>query len=113
MAELPDYYLDLGVQPAATLEEIERTYAKRGAELRASKVQDAPEELAEVEAAYAVLHDPRERAAYDAKLRAADAEDEKKDAEMNAYLRSHHHRKTVKGSSGWLDAIWAIFEFFK
>jgi len=113
MDELPDYYMDMGVDPTATQPEIEKVYALRAARLRNSKVEDAPEELAEIEAAYAVLHDPASRASYDAKLRAADAEDEKKDAEMNAYLRSHHHRKRVKGSSGWLDAIWDLLSFFK
>jgi curved DNA-binding protein CbpA len=113
MAELPDYYFDLGVKPAAMAQEIERTYSRRVAELRASRVQDAPEELADAEAAYAVLRDPSKRADYDTKLRAADAEESKKDAEMDDYLQSHHHRKRVKGSSGWLDAIGALFEFFK
>lgn len=84
MDELPDYYMDMGVDPTATQPEIEKVYALRAARLRNSKVEDAPEELAEVEAAYVVLHDPASRASYDAKLRAADAEDEKKDAEMNA-----------------------------
>jgi hypothetical protein len=32
---------------------------------------------------------------------------------MDAYLKSHHHRKRVKGSSGWLDAIWDLLSFFK
>jgi curved DNA-binding protein len=112
MVELPDYYFDLGVKPAATAQEIKKTYSRRVAELRASKVEDAPEELAEVEAAYAILRDPVKRADYDAKLRLADEEEYKKDAEMNAYLRSHR-RKTVRGSSGWLDAIWALFRLFK
>ncbi len=113
MAELPDYYMDLGVDPKASRQEIERVYNQRVAELRGSKVEDAAEELAEVKAAYAVLRDPAARARYDAKVRAADAEEDKKDAEMNAYLRSHHHRKHVKGSSGWLDAIWDLLSFFK
>jgi curved DNA-binding protein CbpA len=113
MAELPDYYLDLGVKPAATPQEIERTYSRRVTELRASKVEDAPDELAEVEAAYAILRDPAKRADYDAKVRAADEEDDKKDAEMNAYLRSHHRRRSVSGSSGWLDAIWGLLRLFK
>jgi curved DNA-binding protein CbpA len=69
--------------------------------------------LQEVQAAYAVLCDPKQRAAYDAKLRQEDEQDEKKDADLNAYLRSHHHRKTIKGSSGWLDAIWALLKLFK
>ncbi len=113
MTELPDYYSDLGVKPRANQQEIEKTYKMRVAELRASKVEDAPEELAEVEAAYAVLGDPGKRASYDAKLRKADEEQDQKDAEMNVYLQSHHHRKTVKGSSGWLDAIWALLKLFK
>ncbi len=113
MDELPDYYMDLGVDPTATQLEIDKVYALRAGRLRNSRAEDAPEELAEVEAAYVVLHDPASRASYDAKLRAADAEDEKKDAEMDAYLRSRHHRKRVKGSSGWLDAIWDLLSFFK
>jgi len=113
MADLPDYYMDLGVPPKANQQEIEKAYGRRVAELRRSKAEDAPEELAEVEAAYAVLRDPNKRSAYDAKVHAADAEDDKKDTEMNAYLKSHHHRKTNKGSSGWLDAIWDLLSFFK
>ena len=113
MADLPDYYFDLGVKPAATAQEIKKTYSRRVAELRASKVEDAPEELAEVEAAYAILRDPVKRADYDAKLRLADEEENKKDAEMNAYLRSHHRRKSVSGSSGWLDAIFGLLRLFK
>ncbi|HEY7404872.1 MAG TPA: DnaJ domain-containing protein [Candidatus Angelobacter sp.] len=113
MAELPDYYMDLGVDPKAKQQEIEKVYSQRVARLRSSKVEDAPEELAEVEAAYAVLHDPAARARYDAKVRAADTEEDKKYAEMDAYLKSHHHRKRVKGSSGWLDAIWDLLSFFK
>ena len=113
MTDLPDYYFDLGVKPMASQQEIEQTYARRAKELRASTVEDAPEELAEVEAAYAIVRDPSRRAEYDAKLRAADAEQDKKDAEMNAYLQSHHHRKTNKGSSGWLDAMLGLLKLFK
>ncbi|HEX3154696.1 MAG TPA: DnaJ domain-containing protein [Candidatus Angelobacter sp.] len=84
MAELPDYYMDLGVDPKASQQEIEKVYGKRVAALRVSIVEDAPEELAEVEAAYAVLRDPQRRSSYDARVRAEDDVEDKKDAEMNA-----------------------------
>jgi len=114
MAELPDYYMDLGVDPKASQQEIEKVYSKRVAELRMSKVEDAPEELAEVEAAYAVLRDPRKRASYDAQLKAEDDEDEKKDAEMNAYLQSQHRRaKRNRRTGSWLDAIFDLLKLFK
>jgi len=114
MAELPDYYMDLGVDPKASQQEIEKVYSKRVAELRMSKVEDAPEELAEVEAAYAVLRDPRKRASYDAQLKAEDDEDEKKDAEMNAYLQSQHRRaKRNRRTGSWLDVILDLLKLFK
>lgn len=103
---LPDYYEDLSVKPTATQQEVDATSARRVAELRASKVEDAPEELAEVEDAYAVLRDPAKRAGYDAQLREADAEEDKKNAELDAYLqrssRRHHQRNRRTGS--WLVA---------
>ena len=114
MAELPDYYMDLGVDPKASAQEIEKVYGKRVAELRVSKVEDAPEELAEVEAAYAVLRDPRKRSSYDALLKAEDDEDDKKDAEMNAYLQSRHRRSNRNRRTGsWLDAIFDLLKLFK
>ena len=114
MAELPDYYMDLGVDPKASQQEVEKVYGKRVAELRMSKVEDAPEELTEVEAAYAVLRDPRKRASYDAQLKAEDDEDEKKDAEMNAYLQSQHRRaKRNRRTGSWLDAIFDLLKLFK
>ena len=116
MAELPDYYMDLGVDPKASQQEIEKVYGKRVAELRVSKVEDAPEELAEVEAAYAVLRDPRKRASYDAQLKAEDDEDDKdkKDAEMNAYLQSQHRRaKRNRRTGSWLDVILDLLKLFK
>jgi len=114
MAELPDYYMDLGVDPKASQQEIEKVYGKRVAELRVSKVEDAPEELAEVEAAYAVLRDPQKRSSYDARLKAADDEDDKKDAEMNAYLQSQHRRaKRNRRTGSWLDAIFDLLKLFK
>ena len=109
MTELPDYYGDLGVQSSATEQEIERVYRRRVAQLRASAIEDTPEELAEVEAAYAVLADPKKRADYDAMLRLAES-DEKKDAEMNPYLHSRHRRSGRNRRTGsWIGAILDIF----
>src|SRR5690349_6976168 len=115
MADLPDYYMDLGVDPKASQQEMEKIYGRRVAELRSSRVEDAPEELAEVEAAYAVLRDPAQRAEYDAKVRAADAEDDKKDAEMNAYLQrsGRRHQKRNRRSGGFLDALLDLLSFWK
>jgi DnaJ-class molecular chaperone len=113
MAE-PDYYTDLGVDSKASAQEIEKVYGKRVAELRVSKIEDAPEELAEVEAAYAVLRDPQKRSSYDARLKAEDDEDDKKDAEMNAYLQSHHRRSNRNRRTGsWIDAIFDLLKLFK
>ena len=112
MAE-PDYYMDLGVDPKASQQEIEKVYGRRVAELRVSKVEDAPEELAEVEAAYAVLRDPQKRSSYDARLKAENDEDDKKDAEMNAYLHSHHRRSKRNRRTGFLGGILDLLELFK
>ena len=111
MAE-PDYYMDLGVDPKASQQQIEKVYGKRVAELRVSKVEDAPEELAEVEAAYAVLRDPQKRSSYDVRLKAED-DDDKKDAEMNAYLHSHHRRSRRNRRTGFLGGILDLLELFK
>lgn len=114
MAELPDYYMDLGVSPKASQQEIEKVYRERVAQLRSSKVEDAPEELAEVEAAYAVLRDPGKRSSYDARLKAEDDADDKKDAEMNAYLQSQHRRaKRNRRTGSWIDAIFDLLKLFK
>jgi curved DNA-binding protein CbpA len=112
MAE-PDYYMDLGVDPKASQQEIEKVYGRRVAELRASKVEDAPEELAEVEAAYAVLRDPQKRSSYDARLKREDDQDDKKSAEMNAYLHSHHRRSKRNRRTGFLGGILDLLELFK
>jgi DnaJ-class molecular chaperone len=114
MANLPEHYESLGLTASATPAEIERAYQSRAAKLRALQVQDAPEELAEVEAAYSGLWDPAKRAQYDLEVREADREENTKYAELDAQLHRnrHHHRKHVDGISGWLDAIWAIFKFF-
>jgi len=113
MAKLPDHYMDLGVDPKASQQEIEKVYGKRVAELRVSKVEDAPEELAEVEAAYAVLRDPQKRSGYDARLKAEDDEDDKKDAEMNAYLKSQHRRSKRNRRSGFFGALLDLLDFWK
>jgi curved DNA-binding protein CbpA len=112
MAE-PDYYMDLGVEPGANQQEIEKVYQKRVAQLRSSTVEDAPDELAEVEAAYAVLHDPGKRSSYDARFKAENEADDKKDAEMNAYLQSHHRSKRNRRTGSWIDAIFDLLKFFK
>jgi len=114
MAGLPDYYMDLGVDPKASAQEIDKVYGKRVAELRVATVEDAPEELAEVEAAYAVLRDPQKRSSYDARLKAEDDKDDKKDAEMNAYLQSQHRRaKRNRRTGSWIDAILDLLKLFK
>lgn len=113
MAELPDYYMDLGVETGANQQEIEKVYQNRVAQLRSSTVEDAPDELAEVEAAYAVLRDPGKRSSYDARLKAEDEADDKKDAEMNAYLQSHHRSKRNRRTGSWIDAIFDLLKLFK
>lgn len=114
MAKLPDYYMDLGVDPKASQQEVEKVYSKRVAELRVSTVEDAPEELAEVEAAYAILRDPQKRSSYDARLKAEDDAEDRKEAEMNAYLQSHHRRSNRNRRTGsWIDAIFDLLKLFK
>jgi curved DNA-binding protein CbpA len=71
--QLPDYYADLGVKPVAGQAEIERIYSKRVAALRASQIEDVAEELAQVEKAYAVLHNAGRRAEYDRQVTRAEA----------------------------------------
>jgi len=114
VARVVDHYEALGLESNASPQEIERAYQQRVRELQAGKDPDAPEELAEVKAAHAILSDPGQRAPYDALLREAKAEEDKKYAALDAELHPphHHHRKTIKGSSGWLDALWAIFKLF-
>ena len=117
MAELPDYYMDLGVDPKASPQEIEKVYGKRVAQLRASTVEDAPEELAEVEAAYDVLRDPARRASYDVQLlskeREEDEEFEKKNPEVKAFMENQQRRHRNRRTGSWLDAIFDLLKFFK
>ncbi|MGW0366104.1 J domain-containing protein [Streptomyces sp. NPDC002990] len=65
----PDYYAVLGVQAAASAEQITSAYRALvrflHPDARAGR-PSADEELAEVVTAYRVLRDPRQRAAYDA-----------------------------------------------
>lgn len=112
---IPDHYESLGIPPDATAKDVAHAYQKRLTELHASKAADAQDELAEVEAAYAVLRDSNKRARYDQERQAVEAEEDKKYAVLDAELSAHRHhvRKTTKGSSGWLDAIWAFFDFLK
>ena len=71
-------------------------------------------ELAEVEAAYAVLRDPGKRSSYDARLKAEDSAQDKKDAELNAYLQSHHRRpKRNRRTGSWLGMLLDLLELFK
>lgn len=110
-----DCYESLGVNARATQQEIESAYRRRAAELRASKIEDAPEELAEVEEAHAVLGDPEKRARYDAQVRDAEAEDDKKYAEMDAYLQrsGRRHPKTNRRNGGVLGTILDLLSFWK
>jgi curved DNA-binding protein CbpA len=115
MADLPDYYSDLGVKPGANQQEIDAVYRKRVAELRVSKVEDAPEELGEVEAAYAVLRDSKKRTEYDAKLQLEDEKDEsdfaKRDPVAAAYLKQQHRRAGRNRRTGsWLGALLDLFK---
>jgi len=115
MPALPDHYEALDLSSKATADEIERAYGKRTAELRTSRAADAQEELHEVEAAYAVLRNPVCRSEYDTRLKAEHSKLDGKYAELDKLMarNRHHVRKTTKGSSGWLDAIWALFEFLR
>jgi DnaJ-class molecular chaperone len=75
-------------------------------ELRASKVEDAPEELAEVEEARSVLIDPGRRASYDATVQAAEAEEAKKDAELDAYLQRSGRRIATAALAVCWERFW-------
>ena len=115
MAPLPDHYESLEVTAKATPAEVERAYQARATELRASRVEDAQEELAEVQAAYSVLRDTAKRAKYDEELRRAEEVEDKEHAELDAQLQRnrHHHHKHVDGTSGLLDALWFILKLFR
>jgi DnaJ-class molecular chaperone len=105
--------MDLGVDPKASQQEVAKVYLKRLGQ-RSSTVEDAPEELAEVEAAYAGLRDPQKRSSYDAKLKAEDDREDKKEAEMNAYLQSHRrHSNRNRRIGSWIDAIFDLLKLFK
>jgi DnaJ-class molecular chaperone len=112
---LPDHYDSLDLVSTASPEEIERAYLKRAAELRVSQAEDAPVDLADVEEAHSVLSDPARRAAYDARVRKADEEQDKKDAEFDASIPrvGHRHGRRVRRSAGGVfELIWSAFEIF-
>lgn len=115
VASVPDHYEVLGIKPEANREDIERAHKRLVKELRASRSADAPEELSEVDAAFSVLHDPAQRARYDAKRREAEAEEDEKFAKLDAELprRRHRGRKHVSGSSAWIDALGWLFKLFR
>jgi|SRR5689334_17684533 len=117
MAELPDYYMDLGVDPKASAQEIEKVYGKRVAELRASTVEDAPEELAEVDAAYDVLRDPVKRAKYDAELDAQERQEDeefyKKNPEVKDFMKNQQRRHRNRRTGSWIDVIFDLLKLFK
>ena len=115
MAGVPDHYETLGLASKATRQEIERAHEKLVKKLRASQAADAPEELAEVDAAFAVLHDPEQRARYDVALMEAEAAQDEKYAKLDAEIQQtrHHGRKHVEGVSPVLDAVGWISKLLK
>ena len=80
-------------------------------------MEDAPEELAEVDAAYDVLRDPAKRGKYDAQVEAKEREEdeefEKKNPEVKAFMENQQRRHSNRRTGGWLDAIWDLLSFFK
>lgn len=65
--EFKEYYKTLGVEPAASADEIKKAYRKLARKYHpdVSKEADASARMAEVNEAYAVLSDPEKRAAFD------------------------------------------------
>jgi len=65
--DFKDYYANLGVDRAATAEEIKKAFRKLARRYHpdVSKEKDAEARMKEVNEAYAVLSDPEKRAAYD------------------------------------------------
>jgi len=93
-----DYHEALGVHSTATLQEIERAYAELAAHPRASNV------LADAEGAR-----------YKAGVKETEAEEDKKNAELDAYLKRSGRRRRARNrrSGGWLDVLLDILSFFK
>ena len=115
VASVPEHYETLGLASNASRQEIERAHQKRVNDLRTSRSADALAELAEVDVAYRVLHDPVQRAHYDVLLRVAEAEEDKQCAKLDSQinLRTHRPRKRVDGVSGLLDTLGWIFKLLK
>jgi curved DNA-binding protein CbpA len=67
MEDTPDHYATLGVPPTASSREIRSAYRQRSRELHPDRnaAADAHRRMAALNAAYAVLADPRQRETYD------------------------------------------------
>lgn len=73
MSPLPDHYRTLQVHPEADLEVIQVAYRRLARRHHPDAGAGTDERMAQLNAAYAVLRDPIQRAAYDAALRRASA----------------------------------------
>jgi curved DNA-binding protein CbpA len=71
MPQLPDHYRTLQVHPEADLEVIQVAYRRLARRHHPDAGAGTDEGMAQLNAAYAVLRDPIQRAAYDAALRRA------------------------------------------
>jgi molecular chaperone DnaJ len=64
-----NYYLILGISPAATLDEIKSAYRRRAREYHPDRFGADPRPFLDVQEAYAVLSSPAHRQAYDRRMR--------------------------------------------
>ncbi|HUI57070.1 MAG TPA: hypothetical protein VLY04_18975 [Bryobacteraceae bacterium] len=115
MVPEPDPYATVGVKPTANAAEISSVYRRA---VKAARASGAVDRAARLAAAYAVIGNPVGRAAYEARRRSA-AKARGKETALEAAndpalqpLR-HHRRRTSKSSSGWLDMLWALFEWLR
>jgi len=80
-------------------------------------VEDAPEELAEVDAAYDVLRDPVKRAKYDAELDAQERQEDeefyKKNPEVKDFMKNQQRRHRNRRTGSWIDVIFDLLKLFK
>jgi len=110
------HYESLGIKKTASAEEIERAHTKLVEKLRVSQVEDALEELSEVEEAYVVLRDPEKRAKYDVLLRQEEGEDEEEaKAAAGGGGRRYRHgaMRGGRGLMGFVDALFALLKLFR